>query len=236
VALWSQTVTHSPPLSAIDQLRRQLEQFSRPSPRRPSGPGLATGLGAVDRHLPGHGLARGALHELTGDMAGITGFLATLLGRADSVTEILWISPAPRLYAPGLSQLGLAHDRLTIIHAPRADDRLWAAEEALRELGRGAVMVEVEHPDLTDTRRLLLAAEKSGGTGFLIRRDRQPSAALTRWQVEPAPGRGQRPCLRLMLERCRGGQPGSWVMEWNHATLSFSLAAALGHGSLAAAE
>ncbi|WP_428249793.1 hypothetical protein [Ferrovibrio sp.] len=80
--------------------------------------------------------------------------------------------------------MGLDHRRLTVVDARRADDRLWATEEGLRELGYGAVVAAIDSADLTETRRLQLAAEKSRSIGFLIRQDRQPSVALTCWRQQ----------------------------------------------------
>lgn len=220
----------------VEHLRHQLSRLSPNLHSSEAVERLTTGLQLIDQALPASGLACSALHEFVGDSASIVGFLAVILGRNTPMKDVLWIGPSPQLYAHGLAQLGLSHERLTIVQAQRADDRLWAAEECLRELRFAAVVLEVDSPDLTDTRRLQLATEKSGGIGFVLRRYRQPSAALTRWCVEPAPSNGYRPCLRLVLERCRAGQPGSWLVEWDYATLSFSLASDLAHRPLAAAE
>lgn len=222
--------------ATLERLRSRLSQLS--------GTSLISGAGAlrlhlpqIERALPWRGLARGALHELRGERNAITAFLAAAIGRDTRSEEVLWVTPEPTLYAHGLAQLGLDHRRLTIVAARRTDDRLWAIEEGLRELGYGAVVAEIDNADLTETRRLQLAAEKSGSIGFLIRRDQQPSAALTRWRIEPARSDGYRPSWRVILERCRGAEAGfSWHVEWDHATLSFRLAAALADGSLAAAE
>src|SRR5690606_28157554 len=99
----------------------------------------------------------------------------------------------------------------------------------------GAVIAEIDSLDLTDTRRLQLAAEASHGLCLLIRRDRGPSAALTRWRIEPALSDGRHPRWTVALEHCRGGHPASWLMEFDHASLDFRLIAALPDQSLAAA-
>ena len=86
---------------------------------------------------------------------------------------------------------------------------------------------------LTAGRRLQLAAERGGTTGFLL----QPgpavgaaTAAVTRWRVgslpsvAPAwPGLG-RPRWSLTLDRCRQGLPRSWIVEWCDETRDFRLA------------
>lgn len=210
---------------ALQQLRSQVARLAGLS-RPLSAAVCPIGVSEIDSRLPGRGLAMGAIHEVVGDLTAITGFLSALLGRHKAFRQILWVTPEASLFAPGLSQLGLDHRRLTVAWARRRDDRLWAAEEGLRELGYGAVVAEAETVDLTESRRLQLAAEASGGIGFIIRRDRQPSAALTRWLVEPARSQDCSPHWKLTLERCRGTESGgTWQMGWDHASLSFRLAA-----------
>lgn len=219
-----------------EHLRAHLSRFSGLAPMK-SGKTMRLRIPEIETALPRHGLARGGLHEVVGEYAAVAGFLAAIIGRDSQSEQVLWVTPQPMLYPQGLRQLGFDHRRLAVVSARRADDRLWAMEEGLRALGGGAVIAEIETADLTETRRLQLAAEKSGSIGFLIRRDRQPSAALTRWRIEAARSDGWRPCWRVSLERCRGAEAGfSWDVEWDHATLSFRLVAALADGSLAAAE
>jgi protein ImuA len=207
------------------------------SGRLAASPSLSFAVPEIDAALPWRGLARGALHEAIGEPSAIAGFLTALIGRDSRSEQVLWIGATARLYAQGLIQLGLNHHRLTVVSTPRAADRLWAFEEGLRELRYGAMIAEIDSADLTETRRLQLAAEKCGSIGFLVRKDRQPSAALTRWRIMSAPSDGYRPCWRIGLERCRGAEAGfSWAVEWNYATFSFRLVAALADGSVAAAE
>lgn len=214
---------------SIQQLRDQLARMAGPG-RRPASSILPVGVAEIDSQLPGCGLQRGGIHDVVGDLPAITGFLAALLGRQKAVARLLWITPYADLFAPGLSQIGLDHKRLVVAAARRDDDRLWAAEEGLREAGIHAVIAEIEDADLTETKRLQLAAEASGGIGFLVRRRRQASAALTRWLIEPARSQDGRAAWRVTLERCRGAEAGgSWIVRWDDASLSFRLVAALGH-------
>jgi len=224
---------HQP--TSLETLRRRLSRL--PESRGAGAVGiLGIGLPEIEAALPWRGLARGALHEAIGDRNAISGFLIAMLGRGSCSEDVLWLTPEPTLYPYGLAQLGFDHRRLTLVSARRTDDRLWAMEEALRSLGNGVVIGEVDAADLTETRRLQLAAEKSGSIGFLLRRGREPSAAFTRWHIESTPSDGYQPCWRITLDRCRGAEAGfTWDVEWDHATLSFRLVAALAHGSLAAA-
>lgn len=202
---------------------------------------LPFGVEAIDAHLPDGGLPLGCLHAVTAEDPGAgTGFAATLLGRlATPKAPALWILRGRDLYAPGLAAYGLTPDRLVAVRAVRAVDALWAMEEALRCSALSAVLGELEGLDLTASRRLQLAAESSGVTGFLLdlgagmpgRRGGRPeglSAAVTRWRLDAAPSRDEEedaaprpagglpglgaPRWSVALERCRGGRPGRWTL------------------------
>lgn len=223
-------------LSPLTDLRGQLARITGLT-RRTATAGIPIGVAEIDSLLPGAALARGGVHEVIGDQGATTSFMAALLGRQAAIQHVLWVTPQGDLYPGGLSQLGLSHRRLTVAWTRQTDNRLWAMEESLKDLPNGAIVTEVDTADLTETRRLQLAAESCGSIGFLIRRDRQPSAALTRWLVEPARSRDIRPTWRLTLERVRGAEAGgSWMLEFDHASLCFNLVAALAHGQAEAAE
>lgn len=213
--------------ASLQQLRSQLSRMGGQG-RRAGLSVLPVGIPEIDSRLPGCGLAHGGIHDLTGDLPAITGFLAALLGRQKTIRHLLWVTPQADLFALGLSQFGLDHRRLILACTQRNDDRLWAVEEALRESSIGAAIAEVDDADLTETKRLQLAAEASGSIGFLVRRKRQTSAALTRWLIEPSTSADCSTTWRVTLERCRGAEAGgSWTLRWDHAALSFRLAATL---------
>ena len=219
------------PLVALRERIRHIEQ--------PASHGvLPFGVAAIDRALPGGGLALGAVHEILGidgdeeDGAAACGFIAGLLARL-RMGPVLWCLKRPDLYGPGLLAHGLDPARLVIVTAPRDEDILWAIEEGLRAPGLVAVIGEIGRLPLVAGRRLQLAAERSGITAFLLRRWRnseeaarereRPSAAVTRWRIAALPARevddlrlrqliGQ-PRWRVELLRCRGGVPAQWVVE-----------------------
>jgi protein ImuA len=164
-------------------------------------------------------------------------------GRGE-VGAILWCLPRPDLYGPGLAVHGLDPRRVVLVQAPRDAEILWAMEEGLRAPGILAVVGEVGSLPAVASRRLQLAAERSGITAFLLRRWRDggqaarervlPNAAATRWRIaalpshplRSEPGVG-RPRWRVELLRCRGGEPACWEVEVTDATGHVSLAAAL---------
>ena len=206
---------------------------------------LSFGLAPIDGALPWGGLPLGCLHEVTGggDPGASSLFVAGLAARLEG--PVLWCLRRADLYAPGLAARGLLPERLLIALATSPAGMLWAMEEGLRHGGLAAVIGEPVRLGLTAGRRLQLAAESSATTAFALlppeREGREPSAAVTRWRVTPAPspplavpGLG-RARWRLELLRCRGGAPGSWIVEACDATGRLALPAGLADRPAAAA-
>ncbi len=230
-------------------LRRRLEALERTG--RQDWAVLPFALPAIDRVLPGKGLALGTLHEVAGtgpeeeDGAVAAAFLGGILARLKPALPVLWCLAESDLYGPGLVALGLDTRRLVMAQARHQREVLWAMEEGLRTSALAAVIGELDVLSLPASRRLLLAAEASGVTGFALRRWRDggraaaqrlaPNAAQTRWRVKALPGDvadGEpgigRARWQVELWRCRGGDvPTSWMVEACDATGHVSLAAAL---------
>jgi protein ImuA len=171
---------------------------------------------AIDEHLPGGGLARGALHEVQATDAGAgLSFCALALARTEG--PILWISARPdSVWAAGSQALGLGPDRLLLAHSKTPADGLWTMEEALRCPALGGAVLELDRLDMTATRRLQLAAEGSPRIGLLLRNaaEHGPSSAVTHWRVGSLPDAAARPRWQLDLLRCRAGRPASWQARW----------------------
>ena len=151
---------------------------------------------------------------------------------------MLWVLEQRDIYPPALAEVGLTPNRVVYVHARKPRTVLLVMEEGLRHRGLACVVGEFSGAlSLTASRRLQLAAERSGVTAFLLRRSRrfddpvlrEPSAAVTRWRVgtvqsappvlhaPETPGLG--PALwRLELIRCRGGEAHSWIVEAFDAT------------------
>lgn len=242
------------PALDIAALRDRVRQLEQQSASRHGV--LPFGVVEIDRALPGGGLALGAVHEILGqggdeeDAAAAAGFAAGIIARLGA-GPVLWCLRRADLYGPGLAEHGLDPARLVIVRAPRDDDILWAIEEGLRTPGLAAVIGEVGRLPMVSSRRLQLAAERSGVTALLLRRWRnageaaaergRPSAALTRWRISalsslPSPacggglGRGLgQPRWRVELLRCRGGEPAGWELP-----LDLGVADATGPVSLSA--
>jgi protein ImuA len=217
------------------------------------------GIPAVDAMLPEGGLARGALHEVSGiggdeeDGAVAAAFLAGVLARLAPPLPVLWCGAGEDIYGPGLLSCGLGPERF--LHVRACDDRtvLEAMEDGLKVPALAAVVGEVGVLPLTASRRLQLAAQYSGVTAFVLQRWRNadvaqseraaPIAAVTRWRIgalpslprHGEPGLG-RPIWRVELLRCRGGVPAQWIMEASDATGHVALAAELAGRAPAPAE
>jgi len=205
-------------------LQDRIRRIERPSAGRHGV--LPFGIAALDRALPGGGLALGAAHEILGaeadeeDGAAAAGFIAGIAGRLGDGL-VLWCLKRRDLYGPGLEAHGFDPARIVIVRAARDNDLLWALEEGLRTPGIAVVVGEIGRLPMVAGRRLQLAAERSGIPALLLRRWRtgaeaaaeraRPSAAVTRWRVAPLPSLSEpgepgigRPRWRVELLRCRG--------------------------------
>lgn len=196
---------------------------------------LPFGAPPIDGRLAGGGLPLGRWHEIVGEgmetetgaaPAAFAALTATPLARRG---ETVWVMRRDDLWAPGLAGLGFPPGRLIQVCARDEAEALAVMEDALSTAGVAAVIGEVEAVDLTAGRRLQLACERAGATGFVIRRrpfgggaraEPAGSAAATRWRVASAPseppagefGLGA-PRFSVALERSRGGRPGAWILE-----------------------
>ncbi|MGO9397027.1 MAG: ImuA family protein [Xanthobacteraceae bacterium] len=140
-----------------------------------------------------------------------------------------------RPHGHGLNALGLPPHRLILVETAHRKDTLWAMEEALHSRAPAAVAGIIDQLDLKTSQRLHLAATDCGLPLLLLRpaETLESSAAATRWRVGAAPAARDRFGLitrarwQLLLERCRNGRTGEWMVEYDHVAHRFSLAAAL---------
>ncbi|HXV00718.1 MAG TPA: protein imuA [Caulobacteraceae bacterium] len=206
----------------------------------------------VDACLPGGGLPLGRWHEAAGEgmeletAAAAAAFIAALAAPLAERGAVVWVMRRQDLYAPGLAALGFPAERLIQVCARDEAQALGALEDALGAEGIAAAIGEVESPSLLAGRRLQLACERHGATGFVIRRrlfggraSEAGSAAATRWIIAAAPSAPEAgepglgaPRWRVALERCRGGRPGAWIMEKSDDASSLRVVAELGDRQL----
>jgi protein ImuA len=228
------------PSPAIALLRERIVRIERNHTPRPLPQSLSLGIEAIDKVLPTGGIRPGALHEAasagpdTEHAAAATLFVAGILARLDG--PVLWVLRQADLFAPGLAAAGLQPDR--VVFAEAGKQVLPVMEEGFRHSGLSAVVAEhTGRLSLVASRRLQLAAEQAGILAILIRRSpsfddpvlNEPTAAVTSWRIAalpsppPLPHAPDTPGLgrarwRLDLTRCRGGEPGSWIVEACDAT------------------
>lgn len=191
-------MTHARSSRVIDDLRDRIAHFERSAYRKSLF--LPFGVPEIDQRLPGGGIAYGALHEVAGGGSGtVDGAAASLFAAgiaARSKGKILWCLTRPDLFAPALSQAGLHPDRVVYCEGDREEDVLASMEEGLSFGGLGAVVGELVRLPMTASRRLYLAAERTGTIGLVVRRWRRqteasdygnPTASTTRWRISVLP-------------------------------------------------
>jgi protein ImuA len=242
--------------AALDALKVELSRLEGTGRREAAI--WPIGLPLIEAVLPGGGLARGALHEIVAaedGEAAAEGFAVSVLAGLACRGPVLWCQEAGGLYGPGLARLGLPPDRLILVHARRPTDLLWAMEEGLKTPGLVAVLGRPRTLDLTASRRLQLAAENSGVTCLVLRREPAgTSVAVTRWRVGPAPSGAAfagdardfglaRARWRIELTRCRGAALaqdeagyGVWLMEEGDAAGALPVAVPLVDRSVASSS
>lgn len=148
-----------------------------------------------------------------------------------------------RLSAWGARGLGLDPARLVLIRARREPEAQWAFEEALKSGALAAVIGMLEAPSFVATRRLDFAARAGQASGLVLRAEPPVdlSAARLRWRVSArpsalhpadsrAPGAAR---LEAELVRSRDGRTGHFLLEQDHETDRFRLAAGLADHGLA---
>jgi protein ImuA len=236
---------------ALSELRAWLERVEGGAAARRGV--LPFGIPEVDQYLPGEGLPRGSLHEIieagaASEYASVAVlFAAGIAARLKG--PVLWCLRGRDLFQPALARVGLHPDRVVYCETWNDREVLPAMEEGLRCRGLAAVVGELVRLPLTASRRLQLAAEREGVTALVVRRWRnakeralaeQPTSSATRWRVTPTPHAAlnvlglARPCWRVELIRCRGGEPHSWMLEACDAQGCLALPASVAERPLAA--
>jgi protein ImuA len=153
------------------------------------------------------------------------GWVGFLLAQSESSKPVLWVQDrmaileSGRIYPPGLPSQDLLH-----VEARDARDALWAMEEGVRCAALSCVIGELwgdpKVLDFTATRRLAVAAERSGVPCWLVRLGGTAnlSGARMRWRIASAPSlpnpldpkASGAPAWDADLFRARGSPPGRW--------------------------
>jgi protein ImuA len=180
-----------------------------------------------------------AAHPRDGGWAGF------LLAQVDCTRPLLWVQErmaileSGRIHPPGLPSQNLIH-----VEARDARDALWAMEEGLRCAALSCVIGELwgdpKALDFTATRRLAVAAERSGVPCWLVRLGgiANLSGARMRWRIGSAPSLANpldvrapgTPVWDAELFRARSVPPGRWSLS--HEAGAFHLVAGFGDRAL----
>ena len=187
------------------------------------------GLGELENAFPNGVFPRGAIHEFITtspeQIAASDGFIGGLLAiLMENGGPCVWISTSRRLFPISLRAFNVQPDRIIFMDAKSEKDLLWITEEALKCEGLVAVVSELPTLGVVESRRLQLAVEQSGVTGFIFRKDPSKMAsnvASVRWHISPAPSGNEDglpglgfPRWQVELLKVRSGSTGSWMMEW----------------------
>ncbi len=168
---------------------------------------------------------RPTLSELFAAHPRDAGWCGFLLAQHERPGPVLWVQErmaileSGRIFPPGLGLPDLIH-----VEARDAKAALWAMEEGLRCAALSLVVGELWGDpaalDFTATRRLAVAAERSGVAGCLIRLGGHPnlSGARQRWRLSSLPSSPNpldpkapgAPAWDAELFRARGRPPGRW--------------------------
>lgn len=194
--------------------------------------GLAkTRLTPFDHAFPERVFPRGAIHEFISnepaDAASTSGFITALTGKLmKSGGLCFWISAHRKIFPSGLRHFGIEPDRIIFINTTKQKDLLWIVEEALKCEALTAVVGEIKELGFTESRRLQLAVERSGVTGFIHRyepRAENAVACTTRWKIRPLPSHSPEglpgigySCWDVQLLKVKNGKPNHWQVSWSN--------------------
>ncbi len=187
------------------------------------------GLAPFAAAFPGNAFPVGAIHEFISyepsNAASTTGFIAAVAGKLAKEGGLsLWVAGGRKIFPAGLKHFGLEPDRIIFISTSRPKEALWIIEEALKCEALTAVIGEVRELSFSDSRRLQLAVENSGVTGFIHRygpKAENAVACTTRWKItalpstltEGLPGVGHS-AWDVQLLKVRNGRPHAWQVSW----------------------
>lgn len=212
----------------IDKLQKNILLWQGFKPQV-AGAAEAIGLGEIELAFPNGVFPKKAIHEfisvLPEQSAASDGFIGAVLSiLMKDGAACVWISTARKLFPVSLRLFNVDPERIIFIDVTREKDALWVAEEAIKCDGLAAVVVELSELSLIESRRLQLAVEETGVTGFVLRKDATKQAsnvATARWKITPVPSETEEempgvgfPRWNVELTKVRNGNPGNWILEW----------------------
>lgn len=195
---------------------------------KPSDGLVPKGFEPFNEAFPNGIFPKTAIHEFIShephQAACTSAFITALAGKFTKENEVcLWVGNR-NIYPPGLKHFGINPDRVVFVNPSKPKDMLWTVEEALKCDVLSAVVADIKELGFIESRRLLLAIERSGVTGFIHRhgpRHENAVACTTRWKISPIPsfspdglpGIGYH-CWEVQLLKVKNGKPKSWRIRW----------------------
>ena len=172
-------------------------------------------------------LRAGRVHEVCGTSA--LGFAAMAAGQRAG--PVIWIekeSMPERLCPNGLAAF-FEPDRLVVVRPTDGKEALWCMEESLRAAPSMVVATLGTAANLTESRRLQLAAEAGQSVGLCLIPDAATSnAAETRWRSTALPCASQKSAHQWELLKNKKGILGHWKVRWNEAARDLTVVSASG--------
>lgn len=187
------------------------------------------GLGDIESAFPNGVFPRKAIHEFISVIpehsAASGGFIGALLSvLMKEGAACVWVSSSRKLFPAALRLFNVDPERIIFMDVVREKDVLWIMEEALKCDGLAAVVAEVNSLSIIESRRLQLAVEQTGVTGFILRKDAGKAlanVASARWKITSVPSDPEDgmpgigfPRWNVELIKVRHGNPGNWTLEW----------------------
>ncbi len=156
-------------------------------------------------------------HELFGGFS--TYFV--LMQLLHNEQQTIWLkgkNDSDYLYPNAVANLGINLQNITFITYQKQQQALWIMEEALRSGAVGTVVAEgVKQPNLLQSRRLNLAAEKGHAKSFMLLQgaSQNTNSAMTRWQIGTSTGLQNQYQVKLLRSRQKGfiSGEGNWIMD-----------------------
>lgn len=161
-------MSHSPAdiVQALTEQVRRIEGVKRLSVHEQ----VTSGCVELDHLLPQQAFRRGSLVEWLGASGGGATTLALVVARQALAQggALVVIDTRQTFYPPAAAALGIALEKMIVVHPRCAADHAWAVDQVLRSAGVSAALAWPADWDDHTFRRLQLAAESSGVLGLLI--------------------------------------------------------------------
>lgn len=203
---------------------------------------IFVGSSSLDALLPQAGLSRGSLVEYVAE-TGNAATLLTLVAAREACRErptLVVIDSLGSFYPPAAANTEIDLSAVILLRPETDKDYFWAFQQSLSCPAVGAVLAWSQKLASRQLRSLQLAAESSGGVGFLRRplaARGDPSWAAVRFLVESRQSESAQRRMRVVILRSLFGQVGRAVeVELDDETGSIETANRLSVASSLAAR